>query len=70
MAEVELDPGCLQLIESVATSFPAPGDHRVVTHPVPCQPCFRRDCDIGYGCLTGVEADRVAGEALAMLDEA
>ena len=43
--------------------------HRVVVHPVPCQPCFRRDCDIGYGCLTGVEAERVAGEALVMLEE-
>jgi heptosyltransferase-2 len=44
--------------------------HRVVTHAVPCQPCFRRDCQIGYGCLTGVEAERVAAEAQAMLEEA
>jgi heptosyltransferase-2 len=44
--------------------------HRVLTHPVPCQPCFRRDCDIGYGCLTGVEVGRVTAEALSMLEDA
>ena len=43
--------------------------HRVLSHPVPCQPCFRRDCDIGYGCLMGVETGRVTEEALAMLEE-
>ncbi|MEZ5065202.1 MAG: lipopolysaccharide heptosyltransferase II [bacterium] len=42
--------------------------HRVITHPVPCQPCFRRDCRIGYGCLRGVETERVVAEVLAVTE--
>jgi heptosyltransferase-2 len=42
--------------------------HRVVSVPVPCQPCFRRDCDIGYLCLVGIEAERVTDEALGLLE--
>jgi ADP-heptose:LPS heptosyltransferase len=43
--------------------------HRVLTHSVPCQPCFRRDCDIGYGCLTGIGTDRAVRETIEMLEE-
>jgi len=39
---------------------PRGAGHRVLRHPVPCSPCFRRDCTIGYPCLTGIDA----GEAL------
>lgn len=41
--------------------------HRVVQHVVPCAPCFRRDCNIGYLCLEGVAASRVTDEAVASL---
>jgi len=41
--------------------------HRVVRHVVPCSPCYRRDCRIGYLCLEGVDATRVVRESLAAL---
>jgi heptosyltransferase-2 len=41
--------------------------HVVVDHPVPCAPCFQRTCRIGYLCLNGVEAERVAAGARALL---
>jgi ADP-heptose:LPS heptosyltransferase len=41
--------------------------HRVLEHPVPCAPCFRRTCGIGYLCLTGISSKRVEKEALNML---
>jgi ADP-heptose:LPS heptosyltransferase len=41
--------------------------HRVLTHPVPCAPCFRRDCEIGYLCLEGVSAPAVLQAARATL---
>lgn len=33
--------------------------HRVLTEPVPCSPCFQRECGIGYLCLEGIPVDRV-----------
>jgi hypothetical protein len=39
----------------------------VVRHVVPCSPCYRRDCRIGYLCLEGVDATRVVRESLAAL---
>jgi heptosyltransferase-2 len=41
--------------------------HVVVDHPVPCAPCFQRTCRIGYLCLNGIAAERVAGEARALV---
>jgi heptosyltransferase-2 len=42
---------------------PAPtaarGRAAVVTHPVPCAPCFYRRCPIEHPCLRGVEPDAV-----------
>ncbi len=38
---------------------PRGAGHRVVRHPVPCSPCFRRDCRIGYLCLEGIDVARV-----------
>ncbi len=34
---------------------------RVVQHPPVCSPCFRRTCQIGYPCLTGIGLDEVDG---------
>jgi len=42
--------------------------HRVVRHPVPCAPCFRRDCRIGYLCLEGIPAARVLEAASGVLE--
>jgi heptosyltransferase-2 len=32
---------------------------RVLQHPPVCSPCFRRDCRIGYTCLTRIAVDEV-----------
>jgi heptosyltransferase-2 len=42
--------------------------HGVVREPVPCAPCFRRDCRIGYLCFLGVSAERVLAEVLRTLE--
>jgi heptosyltransferase-2 len=54
---------------SPAWTGPRGERHRIVRHPVPCAPCFRRDCRIGYLCLEGVGAPRVLGEVLAVLED-
>lgn len=43
--------------------------HRLLTHPVPCYPCYKRVCPIGKPCLTGIEPARVAEAALELLGE-
>jgi ADP-heptose:LPS heptosyltransferase len=43
--------------------------NRLLTHPVPCYPCYRRVCPIGKPCLTGIPPSRVAEAALELLDE-
>jgi ADP-heptose:LPS heptosyltransferase len=43
--------------------------NRVLTHPVPCYPCYKRVCPIGKLCLTEIEPGRVAGAALDLLGE-
>jgi heptosyltransferase-2 len=37
---------------------------------VECAPCKLRDCPIDHRCMTRVGSERVAGEALAMLERA
>jgi ADP-heptose:LPS heptosyltransferase len=44
--------------------------NRLLTHPVPCYPCYRRVCPIGKPCLTGIPPSRVVEAALELLDEA
>lgn len=40
----------------------------VVREPVPCSPCFARDCPLGHlACLEGIAVDRVLSAALARL---
>jgi heptosyltransferase-2 len=42
----------------------------VVTHPVPCAPCFYRECPIEHPCLRGVEAAEVYRRAVDLLEAA
>jgi len=37
----------------------------VVTHPVPCSPCFYRTCPIEHPCLDGISPERVYAEIVA-----
>ena len=41
----------------------------VVTHPVPCAPCFYRTCPIEHPCLRGVEPADVYKRAVALLED-
>jgi heptosyltransferase-2 len=38
------------------------GRTTVVTHPVPCAPCFYRSCPIEHPCLDGISPERVYAE--------
>ena len=40
---------------------PFTGRAAVLSHPLPCSPCFKRTCDLGYACLTAISV----AEALA-----
>jgi heptosyltransferase II len=46
------------------------GRAAVVTHPVPCAPCFYRTCPIEHPCMAGIEPGEVRARALALLDKA
>jgi ADP-heptose:LPS heptosyltransferase len=41
--------------------------HRLITHPVPCAPCYKRVCPIGHECLTGITPGTVISAALQLL---
>ena len=40
---------------------------RVVREPVDCSPCLLRECPIDHRCMTRVSAERVAEEALSLM---
>ena len=41
--------------------------HRLLTHPVPCAPCYKRVCPIGHECLTAISPHSVVRAALDLL---
>ena len=40
---------------------------RLLTHSVPCAPCYKRVCPIGHECLSGIAPRSVVGAALDLL---
>jgi heptosyltransferase-2 len=46
------------------------GRAAVVTHPVPCAPCFYRRCPIEHPCLRGVEPVQVWTATRKLLEAA
>ncbi|HEX3719338.1 MAG TPA: glycosyltransferase family 9 protein [Verrucomicrobiae bacterium] len=40
---------------------------RIIRHPVPCAPCFLRECPIDLRCLRGISPDQVVAAALEHL---
>jgi len=40
---------------------------RLITHPVPCAPCYKRICPIGHECLTDIAPRSVVEAALDLL---
>lgn len=42
------------------------GRAAVLTHPVPCAPCFYRTCPIEHPCLAGIDAATVLGRVRAL----
>jgi ADP-heptose:LPS heptosyltransferase len=43
--------------------------NRLLTHPVPCAPCYKRVCPIGHECLTGIAPETVVDATLRLLQE-
>ena len=43
------------------------GPVRILTHPVPCAPCFYRECPIEHPCLDGIRAGEVVDAVTAAL---
>ena len=43
----------------VNATYPANPRARMLFHPVPCSPCFKRHCPIGHDCMVGMGTDRV-----------
>ncbi len=41
--------------------------HHLLTHPVPCAPCYKRICPIGHECLTGIAPYSVVEATLDLL---
>ena len=41
--------------------------HRLLLHPVPCAPCYKRVCPIGHECLTSIAPHTVVEAALDLL---
>jgi len=41
----------------------------VIRHPLPCSPCLKRTCDLGYPCLTAIGVEEVAAAARTWLKE-
>jgi heptosyltransferase-2 len=58
------------LFGSTSPDWTAPlgAGHTVIRYPVPCSPCFRRDCPIGLLCFEGIDADRVWEEVARRID--
>lgn len=46
---------------------PLGAGHRVVRHKVECSPCFLRECPRDFRCMTGIDAETVACEAIEIL---
>lgn len=43
-------------------------NHEVLQSDVACNPCFLRECPIGYDCMRGITVDRVHKAVLSILD--
>ncbi len=43
--------------------------NHLLTHPVPCAPCYKRVCPIGHECMRGIAPGTVVGAALRLLHE-
>ena len=43
--------------------------NRLLTHQVPCAPCYKRVCPIGHECLTGIAPETVVDATLQLLHE-
>ena len=49
-------------------THPVGDGHRLVREPVHCAPCGLRECPIDHRCMRRVTVDRVAAEAVALLE--
>jgi len=51
--------------ELTGPGLPNDPRHRLLHHPVPCSPCFRRACPLELQCLTGISAGEVVAAVLS-----
>jgi len=38
----------------------------VLTHDVPCRPCYQRECPVGHECMTGISVERAFAAATGL----
>jgi lipopolysaccharide heptosyltransferase II len=50
-----------------ALTGPLGEGHRILSHAVPCGPCFQRECQLDFACMRGVGAQRAAEAVEAIL---
>jgi heptosyltransferase-2 len=50
--------------ELTGPGLPGTTHHVVVRAPVPCAPCFRRECPIDFRCMTGISVEQVVEAVL------
>jgi heptosyltransferase-2 len=59
------------LFGSTSPELTGPGystNVQIVRRPVPCAPCFRRECPIDLRCLKGIEIAQVVESARRLLN--
>jgi heptosyltransferase-2 len=50
--------------ELTGPGLPGAAGHRLVRVPVPCAPCFRRECPIDFRCMTGIRVETIVAELM------
>jgi heptosyltransferase-2 len=53
--------------ELTGPGLPGAGHHRLLRAPVPCAPCFRRECPIDFRCMQGIGVEAVVEAVLSLL---
>lgn len=55
--------------ELTAPGSPGTQRHSIIKTPLPCSPCFQRECPIEYRCLREIRPDAIIKETLSHLHE-
>jgi len=55
--------------ELTGPGMPGVTGQGVVRVPVPCAPCFRRECPIDFRCMTGIRVETIVAEVLQAMED-